>query len=86
MANWVAVPERIFSKWCVVDRREGRTVRVIADDLSREEAHRIASLPALEESFEELLNAALEETLPAEEVRQRAIRVFLGSRGFAGAA
>lgn len=37
----------------------------------------------LRNSLEEMLNAALEEELPSDEVRQRAMRVFLKAKGLA---
>ena len=44
-------------------------------------ARLIAQAPALRDSLEEMLNAALEMEPPSEEVRTRAMQVFLASKG-----
>ncbi len=80
--SWIATPEQVFTRWCVVERVEGRTVRVVADDLSEEEARRIAASSAMQSSLHELLNPALEEELPSEEARQRAMQSYLASKGY----
>lgn len=86
MAEWVATPEKVFTRWCVVERHDGRTVRVVADNLTPEEAALIANAGAVRDALEEMLNAALEERLPSDEVRRRAMDVFLASQGVRGAA
>ena len=44
-------------------------------------AYLIAHAPALRDSLEEMLNAALEMEPPSEEVRTRAMQVFLAAKG-----
>ena len=44
---WEARPEGVFDKWCVVEVSEpgGPALRVVADGLLEEDAHRIAVGP-----------------------------------------
>lgn len=86
MADWLAVPERTFTKWAVVQRQGERTTRVIADDLTREEAHLIANSREVLACLEALLNIVLEGEEPSDLQRAWAMRVFLASQGIAGAA
>lgn len=90
MAEWIAIPERTFTKWAVVQRQRSeageRTTRVIADDLTREEAHLIASSREVLGCLEKLLNIVLEGEQPSDEQRRWALRVFLTSQGLVSAA
>ena len=62
---------------------EGHIVASIGDNFPDAEGNRrlIAQAPALRDSLEEMLNAAHEMELPSEEVRTRAMQVFLAAKG-----
>lgn len=76
MTTWNARPEGALNRWCVV---EGE--RVIAFDLSEEEARRIAASPRTEAALEELLNAYLEDERVPGDACRRAIDALLASKG-----
>lgn len=88
--RWIA-HERVKSDgieadWCVIERtrREShpaRTLRMVADGLTEDEAHLIAGAHALRESLEELLNPVLEGDLPPSGAMRRGMRAFLTSQG-----
>ncbi len=62
---------------------EGYIVASIGDSFPNAEGNRrlIAQAPALRDSLEELLNAALQEEPVRDDVRMRAMQVFLAAKG-----
>ena len=61
MNVWVARPEGVFGAYCVVELSEsGEVLRIVADDLSEDDARLIGASPGLLEAAKTLLDVMLD--------------------------
>lgn len=84
LGQYITSEPRLSAKNIIARAEVGDVAMADHEDVARANARLIASAPDLQAALKEMLNATLEERLPTLEVRQRAWRVFLASKGIHG--